>query len=463
VRSPFACPRQPAKRLEAYLDCGLLCRGFARLRCGSCRESRLVAFSCKGRGFCPSCLGRHMCATAANLVERVLPEVALRQWVLTFPFAWRPKLARDGALLSALTRIFVEAVLAFYGARANPFALAGAVAKSGAVTVVQRTSSDLRLNPHLHAVFLDGAYREEGETLAWKPLGHLQTREVGAVLEKAIRRMAKYLQRRQALALADTGTDNADGAGDDGDDNPEGRLETSAVTGQTPPCGPQWLRGLAPLAPHAMAYDKPLCASLDGFTLHAATNAGAADLAGREALLRYVLRPPIAQERVESKSDGLVRLTLKRAFADGTVAVEMDPLSLLSRLAASVPPPRYHIVKYAGVLASASKLRSRIGPRPPNASTQPDADGEPPVERPPRSTYRPWAELLRRTFAIDALECPKCQGRMHLLAIVTEPRQVRRFLAEIGEPTEPPARSPNRGPPYWQSTVLRRSTLGDAA
>jgi len=112
---------------------------------------------------------------------------------------------------------------------------------------------------------------------------------------------------------------------------------------------------------------------------------------------------------------------------------------------------------------AASKLRSRIGPRPPNASTQPATADEPPVERPPRSTYRPWAELLRRTFAIDALECPKCQGRMHLLAIVTEPRQVRRFLAEIGEPTEPPARSPNRGPPYWQSTVLRRSTLGDAA
>ena len=54
--------------------------------------------------------------------------------------------------------------------------------------------------------------------------------------------------------------------------------------------------------------------------------------------MRYVLRPPIAQERVELQQDGLVRLSLKRAFADGTVAVDMDPLSLLCRLAASVPP-----------------------------------------------------------------------------------------------------------------------------
>ncbi|WP_437895588.1 transposase zinc-binding domain-containing protein [Sorangium sp. So ce124] len=78
-------PKHAKKELEAYLDCGLLCRGFARLRCERCEESRLVAFSCKGRGFCPSCLGGRMCATAANLIEDVLPEVALRQWVLTFP------------------------------------------------------------------------------------------------------------------------------------------------------------------------------------------------------------------------------------------------------------------------------------------------------------------------------------------------------------------------------------------
>jgi hypothetical protein len=58
--------------------------------------------------------------------------------------------------------------------------------------------------------------------------------------------------------------------------------------------------------------------------------------------LRYVLRPPVAQERLLRLPDGLVRITLKRAYADGTVAVDMDPLSLLCRLATSVPPPRFH-------------------------------------------------------------------------------------------------------------------------
>jgi hypothetical protein len=67
-----------------------------------------------------------------------------------------------------------------------------------------------------------------------------------------------------------------------------------------------------------------------------------------------------------------VRITLKRAYADGTVAVDMDPLSLLCRLATSVPPPRFHTVKYAGVLAPASRWRARIAPKPhpePAAST----------------------------------------------------------------------------------------------
>jgi hypothetical protein len=126
-------PQHAKRELEAYLDCGLLCRGFARLRCESCDESHLVAFSCKGRGFCPSCLGRRMCATAANLIEDVRTVVALRQWVLTFPFPWRRRLAQDGALFGALTRIFVESVERLYSERAVRRGARGA-AKTGSVT-----------------------------------------------------------------------------------------------------------------------------------------------------------------------------------------------------------------------------------------------------------------------------------------------------------------------------------------
>jgi hypothetical protein len=284
----------------------------------------------------------------------------------------------------------------------------------------------------------------------------LKTREVGEVLERALRRMERHLRRRGILP-----SDEPDG-GEAGEE-PEAVLEASAVSGQFPPAGPQWLRGLTPLAPKGLGFEKPLCASLDGFTLHAATRAGALDAAGREALLRYVLRPPLAQDRIERRPDGLVRIALKRAYTDGTVAVDMDPLSLLSRLAASVPPPRFHTVKYAGVLAPASPWRPRITPRgtSENLEDVPLADAADEETAPKRAgTYRPWAELLARTFAVDVLQCPTCQGRMKLLAVVSDPKSIARYLSALGEPTDVPGRSRSRGPPYWKSTVLRQKALG---
>ena len=95
------------------------------------------------------------------------------------------------------------------------------------------------------------------------------------------------------------------------------------------------------------------------------------------------------------------------------------------------------------------------------APSEPPADGQTP--RPPEGapSYRPWAELLARTFAVDVLACPKCHGRMRLLAMVEDPANVARYLAAVGEATEVPPRSPGRGPPYWNSRVLRRQALGE--
>ena len=97
---------------------------------------------------------------------------------------------------------------------------------------------------------------------------------------------------------------------------------------------------------------------------------------------------------------------------------DMDPLSLLCRLATSVPPPPYHTVKYAGVLAPASSWRSRVVPPRAPADTAETPESLP--KAPKRAgTYRPWAELRRRAFGIDVLGCPKCAGPMKLLALIT--------------------------------------------
>jgi hypothetical protein len=85
--------------LRKFLRCGVLAHGFARVRCGACAFERLVPFSCKGRGFCPSCCGRRMAERAAHLVDHVLPpDVPVRQWVLSVPHRLRYRLAYDHRL-----------------------------------------------------------------------------------------------------------------------------------------------------------------------------------------------------------------------------------------------------------------------------------------------------------------------------------------------------------------------------
>jgi len=82
-------PTHVHREFEAYLKCGRLEHGFLRVRCDKCHFDRLVAFSCKKRGFCPSCGARRMAETAALLSDEVFPDVPLRQWVISFPFPLR--------------------------------------------------------------------------------------------------------------------------------------------------------------------------------------------------------------------------------------------------------------------------------------------------------------------------------------------------------------------------------------
>jgi len=105
-------PRFVEREIRAFLHCGILAHGFVRVHCDECGLDRVVAFSCKGRGFCPSCGGRRMADTAAHLVDRVLPEVPVRQWVLSLPWQLRYRLAYDAPLVQGVLGIFVRAVFA---------------------------------------------------------------------------------------------------------------------------------------------------------------------------------------------------------------------------------------------------------------------------------------------------------------------------------------------------------------
>jgi len=77
------------RTFRRYLQCGVMAHGCAKLRCPACGHELFVAFSCKGRGLCPSCQARRMSETAATLTDTLLPLAPYRQWVFTYPIPLR--------------------------------------------------------------------------------------------------------------------------------------------------------------------------------------------------------------------------------------------------------------------------------------------------------------------------------------------------------------------------------------
>src|SRR5690606_3723571 len=105
-----ALPRYVEDEFEAYLKCGLLENGFLRVKCDSCQAEKLVAYSCKRRGFCPSCGARRMVETAALLIDEVLPRQPIRQRVLSLPIALRYLLATRPEVVTQVLGIVYRAI-----------------------------------------------------------------------------------------------------------------------------------------------------------------------------------------------------------------------------------------------------------------------------------------------------------------------------------------------------------------
>ena len=121
-------------------------------------------------------------------------------------------------------------------------------------------------------------------------------------------------------------------------------------------------RGLQGM-PRETTSRQPLCADIDGFSLHAAVRVEALDRKRLEQLCRYITRPALSDERVQLNAAGQVELKLKTPWRDGTTHLVMSPLEFMQRLAALVPLPRLHLIRFHGVLAPNAKLRPGVVPK----------------------------------------------------------------------------------------------------
>jgi len=293
-----------------------------------------------------------MAERAAWLVERVIPHVGTRQWVLTVPWGRRWLLARKPELALGVLRVALDRIERFYRAQAE-----APDGQSGAVTVIQRFGSSLALNLHFHILHLDGVYVRGGDgRLSFRQSTPHQA-DVDALVEEIGKACEQWLSK-QGFATDDPGEEDPE----DG----EALLQQASLAGLEavgPRAGRKVVRRVQVLGGREVPLP-PRCAGYAGYNLHAGVALRATDREGLERLCRYLLRPPLAKERLSQRDDGTVVLGMKRAWSDGTQTIEFSLADFVGKLAALVPPARANQTVYYGVLAANAALRKEIVPKP---------------------------------------------------------------------------------------------------
>lgn len=391
-----------------------------------------------------------MTETAAHLVDHVFPHVTVRQWVLTVPHRLRYRMGYDHDLCKRILRVLNGELQRYYRNKSGQRR-----GQTGSVTFIQRFNSGLGLSPHFHLFALDGAFVDQAEHgLRFVAVSEPSKLDVEEIVTALRARIWRLLQRT-------SGTPDHQDSDVLSAESPALAACYAASVTRRAALGPSGGARIMPLgaAPNApwVEFDHPRHAHYEGFDLHADVAIAANDRQGLEGLLRYGARPAVAAERLRMTADGHVALELKRPYHDGTTYLLFPPLAFIERLAALVPRPHKNLIIYSGVLAPNAKLRSKVvaysaaeQPAPaegPRTRARPTATGPTASER--RDRNYPWADLMRRTFGIDVLQCPHCGGRLKLLAAAMSPPAIRSILASLGLGTEAPELSPARAPPEY--------------
>jgi hypothetical protein len=166
--------------IQKFLECGDLSHGFARVRCDHCGHEYLLAFSCKGRYFCPSCHMKRVLTFSEWLTENVLEDVTHQQYVFTIPKIIRPYFKYNRKLLGKLCLCAWETIKEFFGVCLPKGACPGAVIS------IQSWGNTANFHPHLHGLVTKGGFTEEG---TFYPLPFIDTHKMAIVFRSKVLNM----------------------------------------------------------------------------------------------------------------------------------------------------------------------------------------------------------------------------------------------------------------------------------
>ena len=383
------------RSVTAFLKCGDLQEGFARVRCPDCQHEMFVAYSCKQRCTCPSCHQKRTLLTSIHVAEDVCFPVAHRQVVFTIPKRLRVHARFDRKLLGKLSSCAWACIKA-EGQRM----LGRDDVAPGMIAAIQTFGQLLHWNPHIHSLVTCGAFTPDGDFL------ELSEFDMDSLL-------VAWQEAVFALYLA------------------EGKIEQEVVENMR-----SWEHS--------------------GFSVDQSVLLSAGDQSGIERLVQYMIRCPFSLSRLikVTETGQVVYKAEKQACqafpeqnGDGIASGPkrnfqiLSPLDFLAEFTQHIPPKGSHTIRYYGFYSNKSRgmrKKAEEGAEPPS---QGDACATPTAR-----CSQTWAMLIKRVYEVDPLACPRCGGEMKVVAFIDPPQVavIEKILSHCGlkQPSAP------RGPPH---------------
>ena len=380
VHAERFAPRSGALRrvvrdaVYAFLDCGRLFGGFARIRCPSCLREHLLAFSCRTRNLCPSCQSKRSALFAEWLVEEVLLDVPHRHVVFTVPKRLRGLIERERRLHGVMARAAYRTLREALGdAAVEPDGRPGAV-----VSLQTFGSYGANFHPHLHTIVTAGVFTPDGRfhAVIWPPEAELEERFRVTFLELLVRARRMRPETRERLL--------------------------------------GWRHS--------------------GFSVKTSQHIGAGQRERLERLARYATRVVVGAGAVRSSERGRVVVETPADPKSGSTVLELDALDFVHAVCQQIPDRGMHLVRYYG--AYANRTRRRVARARAQLAGSPEPETESASTRTPPARpgsveairRQAWARLIKKVFEVDPLACPRCGAEMVVVAWIHEPAAIDRIL-----------------------------------
>ena len=359
-----------------------------------------MAFSCKGRRFCPSCHSKKTIRFADDVTHNILYPVPHRQFVFSIPIMLRIYFKYDRKLPTKLRHCAKEGLETFFRTVSG---LDDGVL--GMITVIHTFGDYAGFHPHLHAIVADGLFRPNGTFYC---LPQKDPKELEEIFRSKVLAMLKG----------------------------EGKINQELI-------------------------EKLMNWRHSGFSVHAGNQIARDDRNGQKALAEYILRNAFSEQKITYFED-TGKVLYRSAMTHGSNKKNFELFTAEEFIAAitqHIPDKHFHMVGYYGWYSSRSRGDGikkgvlRPGDEPPQAGNANQATVLDVSDyQPPRIPSKAWRDLIKKIREADPLICPRCGHEMKIRSLVHEPAVIERILRHLGlwkrqtAPSGRKAKAPEHGP-----------------